>query len=1021
MPANAPGAARVRVLGPVELLVGDHPVGLGGVRSRALVAALAVRAGEVVSTERLIDLVWGEDPPKTVANQLQIAVHQVRQAITAAGVDAHRTLRTDAGGYTLDLTGGLTCDLDDFRRHAEAGRTAAEGGDWATARDEFQAALTLWTGTACEGVEALGIAATASVLEEERRGVLESRMVADLSVGDPGPVIAEATAILAADPLRERVRHLLVLAHTLTGDDARARAEYDDGRAAVADALGIDPGPDLRALAEEIDAPERALTRVQAWITGPASDPARPRLMGLPSDTRHFVGRHEELAVLTRALGADGPAVVTVVGLGGVGKTALAVRAAAEAAERFPDGCLFTELRGADPDPRAPSAVLGSFLQALGLPEKLIPDDPGERLARYRELLAGRRILVVLDNALDAGQVRDLLPVDPANTAVVTSRGSLSGLRPAVEIALASLPESDAVELLGRMSGSTGDDADDLASLASLAGRLPLALRILGARLARRRGLTPGRLVQRLGDEQRRLRELSDGDRTVRSCFDIGYRRLGADEQAMLRAAAWLPVSEFSLATLAGMLGLTHDEAAARAADLTEAQFLTVAGARPPGPERYRIHDLVRLFTREESADAVAERTGVLTAGCLHLLASALLAQAGLGLSRYPVPEPPAGLPEQDAVFTAMVERAPGDWYDDEWELLVAAVSVARDIGRDDIAWRLAATVTARLPVVYRPEDADRVWSTVEDLADTAEPEARVALLLAHAAVLWQRERLPELWRTMRIARRLALRRGDLLSAACAAVAMSDATVHLSHYRTAHAAALWAVRLLDRPGTRDSAQRAWALLSMCRARGVDAPDEDLAPLGEAMRIFRGVGDRLGEANAVQALGHAHKWGKRYQEAADHYREAIVTYTSLGHVEARLNATRSLADVLRLRKDFDGALEVLDRMNAEAEDFRRRLALTAGIRLKGSIRHEQGRHTEALAHFEEALARIDSGATPEMEALILRGIGEIRLELRQWAEAREAAQAALAVVSPGYPRRGALDEIIAAADRGEKAA
>ncbi|GIG69002.1 AfsR/SARP family transcriptional regulator [Phytomonospora endophytica] len=993
MPANAP--ARLRVLGPVELLVDGRDVDLGGLRSRALVTALALTPGDVASTDRLIDLVWGAEPPKTAANQLQIAVHRVRTALTEAGLDAHATLRREGGGYVLD---GLAADLTDFRAGVATGETAAHAGDWNAARAAFQTALALWRGPACPD-----LAGTAVVngIEEERLSALEQRMVADLLAGDPAPVLTDAPGLLTERPLRERVLHLLVLAHALSGDRARARKEHERACAAIVEALGIDPGPELRDLDPEGElAP--ALDRLHTWIAGPPPAPAvRPR--ELPAHIRDFVGRPGELAALADGLkdAADGAgAVLTVVGLGGVGKTALAVHAAHAASWRFPDGCLFADLRGAEPEPRDPHAVLAVFLRSLGVPDDAVPTDGTARITLYRRLLSERRVLIVCDNAFDAEQVRPLLPDTAGSAVVVTARADLSRLDPAVAVRLDALTEDDSVELLTRLSrGSSGHDRERLHRLAALAGGLPLALRIVGARIARR-GFHLDRIIARLTDEQRRLDALSDGDLRVRSCVDVGYRRLSEPAAAMLRAVALLPATDIGLWLAAAAVNTPSAEAAPLAAELAEAQLIRLT--ENPGSEtRVTLHDLVRVFARGEATDP--DHAG-LAQGFEALLGLTHTASEALRTRIHVPPIPPRGFTAPEPAALDTVRSAPRAWFAREHEVLSAAVTAAT--AYPDLAWRLALAPVTFLEQGFHIDTMRRIHGAVAAMRPFADPHAEAGLDYLELKILTAESRRAEALRLARPARRAFLDVGDPLRAAAVAVELAKA-VRLGggNERIAIAALRWALARLDElpPDPSVHAQRGWTLLSLT-AIVVEKDQDEAHDLYErAIAEFELGDDTAGAARARGALGVV------YQRSGDHRRaiaileRALSAYIALGLSVDRLYCQVFIASNLLLLGDH---AEAVRRCDEAIEELRATPypALFLGIvHVKGSALHASGDFAASRDVLREGLDLAQELGAGYVQAKLQYVLVKCLVGLGVTDEAAAAVERLIELLPPDDPR------------------
>jgi DNA-binding SARP family transcriptional activator len=501
-----------RLLGPVEAWWGGMPVRLGGPKPRALLAVLLLRAGQVVPADALVDAIWGEEPPDTARALVQSYVSALRRALPG---EAGETIQTRSPGYVLEPGPGRV-DLVRFEELTAQGRRAAAEGDHRSAARALREALALWRGPALGGVGG-ALRGEAVRLEEARQAALEERISAELEIaGQEADLATELTALVAAHPTRERLRGQLMLALYRLGRQADALAVYGEGRAVLADELGIDPGPELNRMHEAVLRADPGLLpgRRAVGPTPAARTGGAPRPVSLlPPALGDFTGRETESAQVAEWLTGPRGAmpVVVVSGPAGVGKSALAVQAAHRVAERYPDGQLYAELHGFS-EPVPPGEVLGRLLRALGADP---PEDPAERGDLFRSLVAGRRVLLVLDDAGSESQVRPLLPGSASCGVLVTSRTRLGGLVGARRTDLDVLDDVCGLELLARVIGTTwGDPREESAArrIVDLCGGLPLALRIAGARLAIRRHWTPSMLADRLADEHRRLDELSVGD-----------------------------------------------------------------------------------------------------------------------------------------------------------------------------------------------------------------------------------------------------------------------------------------------------------------------------------------------------------------------------------------------------------------------------------------------------------------------------------------------------------------------------
>ena len=678
-----------RVLGPAEVTADGHPVPLGGSRPLIVLAGLLLRANRVVPVDELGRWLWNDDRRRS-KGALQTYVLRLRRAL-----GDQVAIRTESGGYLIELDDDLL-DLSRFRTLATRGKAAMDRGESRQAAARFAEALGQWRGAALLNVESDALHRDeAGQLAEERLRVREQWADALLDVGEYGTIVPELTRLTRENPLRERLHEQLMVALYRSGRQAEALDVHRRISAVLAEELGLDPGPSLQR------------TR-QAILTGAAGDEvaggsrlARYRLGAepqvphqLPADPRAFSGRECDLkalhALLPEAIDAGtSTPIASIEGMGGIGKTTLAVHFAHEIADRFPGGQVYLNLRGYGPgEPVEPSAALEAMLTALGVPCEAIPGDLDGRAASWRTHSAGRRLLVLLDNANRTEQVRPLLP-GPGCLVVITSRWQLRALvatHGARRIALEELGEEDAVELLASAIGLDRVARDPVATerFVRHCGGLPLAIRILAVRAAQFPDLALDEFVDSLETDLLGSFDLADGEGTnIRSVFSYSYQALEPPTARLLRLLGLPTGVDFTAPAAAAVAGL--DVAA------TRPMLETLAAAHllaQPRPGRYQFHDLIRAYAGEVASqvDSASQRDAALDRLLDWYLASALNASRRMRPERYyrmlDLDEIAGGL-----AFASYHDAL--DWFGEEAGNLIAAVHLARR-RRDDVCWKLA-------------------------------------------------------------------------------------------------------------------------------------------------------------------------------------------------------------------------------------------------------------------------------------------------------------------------------------------
>ncbi|MEV8479405.1 BTAD domain-containing putative transcriptional regulator [Streptomyces sp. NPDC051173] len=614
---------RFTVLGPVRAWRGITELPLGARQQRCVLAVLLLRAGTTVPAEELVDALWGERPPLAALGTVRTYVYRLRRVL------GYGTIGPDAGGYRIDTAPGSVDAAECERLAAEAARHRSAGRAEA-ALAALRQALSLWHGEALPGLPGPYAERQRVRWAERRLELLEARLETELELGRHDRITGELTELADAHPMRERVSHLRMLALYRAGRQAEALDAYAAARRTLISELGVEPGPELRELHGRILAadpdlalstgPLRPLTNasedpVAASSATPSPEPEPftppptplPAPRQLPAKSADFSGRQAEKAALRQALLAPGTPVAVICGLGGVGKTELAVHLAHSLAPHFPDGQLYADLHGEDGRPAPPEEILGSFLGAFGIPRDALPAGLTERSVLLRSVLAGRRVLLVLDNARDARQVRPLLPGGPGCAVLVTSRARLTSLTTAYTAELGALSPDEALQLFTGIVGEDRVHADESAARELLAacGHLPLAVRITAARLAHRPFWTLTGILPRFADGRGRLAFLRTGDLAVESTFRFGYDQLTPAQARAFRLLAVPDAPELPLDAVASLLDLPRDAAEDLAESLADASMLET-----PAPGRYRYHGLLRDFAR--SLGLGAERTGAL-------------------------------------------------------------------------------------------------------------------------------------------------------------------------------------------------------------------------------------------------------------------------------------------------------------------------------------------------------------------------------------------------------------------------
>jgi DNA-binding SARP family transcriptional activator len=678
MGAEQPAAARFCLLGPVQMIVGERSVPLGGTGIRSVLAMLLLEPNQVVPLDRIVDVLWAHEPPASARTMIQGYVSRLRQRIAEAHVGGAHILTTPPG-YRLVVDESLI-DVTVARSLLASARGLA-----ARRRAELlDQANALWRGPALAD---LGGRVSAPELTELRLAILEARFDAQLELGRHHEIIGELTQLIDAQPFRERLVAQLMLALYRSDRRATALEAYQRFAHQAAEELGMDPGPQLRELHARV-------LRDDGTLLEPSQDPVITPKIGvlvpaqLPRAPSGFAGREEELGWLTTLLPPGETAAIGVLaGPAGVGKTALAVLWAHRVAAAFPDGQLFASMRGFDTQhaPVRAVDVLTQFLLALGVAIDDVPIELDDRAALFRSILADRRVLVVLDDARDGEQIHPLLPAGSSSFVLVTSRIRLDGLvarTGARMLSLGTLGPDAAESLIENMAGTPAhaNDRELRRRLARLCGYLPLALRISAARLAGNPQWTVGDLVSELTDERSRLGALDteESDTSVRAALDVTYRSLRAELAETVRYLGLFPGTRLGPHPVAALCGSDADAVRRRLRSLANS-FVVTETSR----DVFVMHDLVRLHAQELAEAELSEEDRNEAA---HRLLRYYLNGAETARELLRNGEAKSGT---NGLATA---RDAAEWIDQEWANLLAVVESGSDADEDVLRLaRLAA------------------------------------------------------------------------------------------------------------------------------------------------------------------------------------------------------------------------------------------------------------------------------------------------------------------------------------------
>ncbi len=921
-----PAGVRFCLLGPLVVRRDDVVLPIAPGKQRALLAVLLLHAGRAIAAGALTEQLWptGAPPPSasvTVRNYMK----RLRQALGSLGQDR---IITQPGGYLIRVESG-ELDVSLMEQSVAQAHHTARDGAWEQTVVHARAALDLWRGEPLSDVNLPRLAAEeVPRLLELRLQARELRAEAAIKLGQHGEAVTELRQLAAANPLREHLQALLMLSLYRCGRRGEAMDAYRHARDVLVEDLGSEPGPELRALHGQILRDDPALV----WPSAPvavaqvARSPAgaaRGRQAAhvgvprqLPVAVRSFTGRDAELASLTdwldaRETQAEPTTLIAAIdGGAGVGKTALAIRWARQVADLFPDGQLYVNLRGYDPqEPVATTDALAGFLRAMGVAGHDIPDGAEDRARLYRSTLAGRRVLVVLDNARDGEHARPLLPGDPRCVALVTSRDALAGLvatEGALRLDLDVLPLPDAVVLLGSLIGERAkSDPEAAAALAGLCARLPLALRI-AAELAVARPTVPlADLAAELATDRLDGLDAGEDRADVRAVFSWSFRRLPENTTEVFALIALHPGDDLDVHAAAALTGTTAGQASRALGRLHRAGLLQAAE-----PGRYGMHDLLRAYAREQAAarDADGQCHRALTRLFDYYLAATAAAMDVL------FPAEAHWRPRVPPV-AALISAMPGEadaraWLDRERANLVTVVVHCARHGWPRHATNLASTLFRYLLTGSHLPEAHTIQSQALQAARLCGDSAAEAdALNGLGGIDILRGRFRDAATQFHAALERYGRCGDRAGQARVQHNLGVTEQWLHDARSAAGYFRQAVA-----GFEDVGQGLGAALALADLADAEADlgnhDQAAEHLQRALPVLHDAGHQLGEAQVLARIGSLHLRRGQLAEAADSYRPALEIFRRIDHPTGVASGLLNLGEVSRGQGEYQRAISYL---------------------------------------------------------------------------------------------------------------
>ena len=977
-----------RILGPLEVVHDGKQVPVSAPREQILLAMLILEANRVVPVSRLIDAIWDGDPPETARRQVQICVSSLRRTLGAA---AGRTvIITRAPGYQLDVPDDAI-DAARFDALAAAGRAAAAEGRPLEGISSLRAALGLWRGCAAAGINSPVAEIAATRMNEQRLMTLEACIELEISRGNHAEVISELAALAKEYPLREKLQAYQMIALYRSGRQADALAVFREVREVFMAELGIDPGEELMQLEKAILNKDPSLILVPRGMETPPEAPGPPLIpRQLPADIRGFTGRREIIDQLCDSLvggeGSDcppGTRVALLTGMSGVGKTALAVHVGHVVQDHFPDGQLFIQLSGDDGRPVAVDEVLQQSLRAIGAAPGTIPGESPELTKAYRSLLATRRILVILDDAVSFPQVMEFLPGGQNCAVIVTSRRRMVNLMGARSFEVGVLSSDSAQEMLSSLiAGSQVKEAGDqgIAALAGLCGYLPLALRIVAAKLSEHPHWTVRRMADKLRDERNRLVELQAGSVGVEANISLTYKTLSPSAKTLFLRLALLGSSDFGSWVCAPLLEARPEEAEELLDELVASYLVEV---RHPGDGlvRFQLHELVRAFTvnhlaieqsRQEQDDALRR----LLACWLFLVCHAhrtiyggdFVALHGTA-ARWPLP----------GQVTDDLMRSPMTWFRAERRALLSAIGKAAASALDEICWDLTTTSVA----FFEAESLFNDWWQTHELALEATRRAgnargEAAVLCSLGELAYVRHQIPDAAASLTRAWEMFGAIGDVHGRALASGHL--AFLDRLQGRSENAIARYARAVGDLRHVGDKIAAAHLLCGMAQVY-LEREDYGAAELLliDSAALCAGSGSSRVSTQIRFHVGEVHLGRGALESADDTFRSVLRQVRASDDRTGEAYALYGTGSVLARMGCYGAALAELKAALKLASDIGDRLVEGRTWLALGEVANATGRTVAALAAFEKAVELFRQAGAVAWRDRALAMTGQVRAD------------------------------------------